>query len=218
MIACTAFFDIFVPCGTMNSVVLPSVARGDARKLAHALQASASSSAFSTQDTSCIADAELRVGTKSRQAAFERGFEHEWTKAADMLCQACQVDQEVADKWLSKAFGWSLWINAGRPAYLESRAIVPNPLELAHDLDWLTTGPLQLNSTALRYVVETAAGAALRYPQKRYNSSFAIAPEHLKSTFLSVVRRDPKVLELVWDCAGACQARCSQCWRTSKYR
>lgn len=168
-------------------------------------------------DKNPFAEAELRAGAGAREAAAERGSADAWAEASSSLAEACGVGQDWADAWLAKAFGWSLWLGAGKPAYLANRAVVPCPQQLREDIRWLSEGPLSLaSSTDLRHVVETAPRAALRKAAERYRRSLASAPDGLREDFHNVVLRDPKVLELEWDCEGSCSARCAVCWRVRK--
>jgi len=164
-----------------------------------------------------LSAAERQAGAGARLAAAARGHDAAWNNAAESLAQACGVSAEEADAWLAKAFGWSLWIAAGRPSYLEGRAVVPEPEELRRDLAWLKEGPLRLDAGELRHVVGASPAAALRAPEARYARCRASAPERHREAFRELLLRDPKVLELEFDCAGQCAARCFQCWRVSRH-
>lgn len=164
-----------------------------------------------------FAEAELRVGAGAREAAAERGCADAWAEASASVADACAVEQELADAWLAKAFGWSLWISAGKPPYLAERAVVPCPQQLREDIRWLVEGPLSLaSSEKLRHVVESAPRAALRRAKDRYRKSLASAPDAVRDDFEDLVLSDPKVLELEWDCEGSCSARCAVCWRVRR--
>eukprot|EP00929_Paragymnodinium_shiwhaense_P011777 TRINITY_DN118016_c0_g1_i1.p1 TRINITY_DN118016_c0_g1~~TRINITY_DN118016_c0_g1_i1.p1 ORF type:complete len:285 (-),score=46.42 TRINITY_DN118016_c0_g1_i1:2-763(-) len=161
---------------------------------------------------------ELEVGGKARVAAEERGLGEAWQKSADILVEACDVDTNLADAWIAKAFGWTIWINAGRPKYLEPRLVPPEPDAMKECLEWLSGGPLQLSPPEMKHVITTSPRTTLRAPEKHYEESKATAPEKVVNDFRSTVVADPKVLELTYDCAGACKARCSQCWKPTRYR
>mmetsp|Transcript_23750 Transcript_23750/g.43667 ORF Transcript_23750/g.43667 Transcript_23750/m.43667 type:complete len:230 (+) Transcript_23750:67-756(+) len=163
-------------------------------------------------------EAELRSGALAKAAVEERGGGSSWDAATALIAQSCCVELEYADAWVAKAYAWALWINAGRPEALESRLQQPDPTEVMRSLEWLAAGPMQLSAEQMRDVIAATPQVALRHPEENFKAAEAVAPPQLRSDFRAAVLADPSVLERVWDCEGACSARCAQCWRPTRYR
>eukprot|EP00443_Scrippsiella_acuminata_P025403 CAMPEP_0115186032 /NCGR_PEP_ID=MMETSP0270-20121206/9775_1 /TAXON_ID=71861 /ORGANISM="Scrippsiella trochoidea, Strain CCMP3099" /LENGTH=204 /DNA_ID=CAMNT_0002599149 /DNA_START=197 /DNA_END=811 /DNA_ORIENTATION=- len=163
----------------------------------------------------CV-DAQLLAGTREGVAAA--GGEVAWEEARAAMVDAMGASPDEAETWLAKAFGWSTWLALNRANYFKPE--LPEVGQLKSALGWLVNGPLGLRPEDLRAAVAASPKAYLREPQRSYETALAVAPEEFRepAQFLELVLRDPKVLELTYDCLGSCGAQCARCWRPSLWK
>jgi len=155
-----------------------------------------------------------------REKVASMGNGAAWSEAVAVLAAATQSTPEEAETCLAKGFGWSMWLAMNRPGYFKPE--LPEAEALGVGLAWLTSpqGPLCLSASELRAAVAAAPKAYLRSPHASYEDALASAPEAYREpeAFRALLLRDPRVLELTYDCEGSCAAQCARCWRPSLMR
>ncbi|CAE8647810.1 unnamed protein product [Polarella glacialis] len=120
---------------------------------------------------------------------------------------------QQAEEALTKGFGWSMWMAMNQPSFFKPE--IPDPSKLERALAWLAHGPLVLTADQLRAAIAASPKSFLRDPERNYAAALEAAPEQFRdpSAFRALLLREPKVLELSWDCKGSCSAQCARCWR-----
>jgi len=161
-------------------------------------------------------DAQLLVAVREGVAAV--GGEAAWEEARLVLADVVKSSPDEVETWLAKAFGWSMWLAMNRPSYLKPE--LPAVGQLQSDLSWLGAGPLRLSPEEMRAAVAASPKAYLRDPEQSYKIALGVAPEEFRepAKFRDLLLRDPRVLELTYDCLGSCGAQCARCWRPSLLR
>jgi len=170
---------------------------------------------------------------KARQAANERLGDGVWDAAADAIASYCGDDHIHAHLVLAKAYGWQGWIQMNKPAYLSPNP--PHPAEqLRRSLKWLREGPLAMTEDELKDALLAQPMPYLTNPKKKYEGAISCAPEQWRKpeVFRELLRREPKVLQLTWNCQYTdpferdrvmgllssgesfhCDGQCTKCWR-----
>mmetsp|Transcript_46465 Transcript_46465/g.124180 ORF Transcript_46465/g.124180 Transcript_46465/m.124180 type:complete len:348 (-) Transcript_46465:1041-2084(-) len=165
-----------------------------------------------------VVDTALLDAVREKVASMGNGAA--WNEAVAVLADATQSTPEEAETCLAKGFGWSMWLAMNRPDYFKPE--LPQAEALGAGLIWLTSrqGPLRLAASELRAAVAAAPKAYLRSPRASYEDALASAPEAYRApeAFRALLLRDPRVLELTYDCEGSCAAQCARCWRPSLMR
>lgn len=148
-----------------------------------------------------------------REGSAERGGAEAWAASAAAVAAAAGHGGEDAQAVLARAFGWSMWLAAGKPVYMKPD--VPVAEEVREALAWLSHGPLSLSQEELSAALAASPRAYLQGPEKSYAAVLEAAPEPFREpeALRALLLRQPKALELTHNCIGTCDARCSRCWR-----
>lgn len=171
--------------------------------------------------------------SKARQGANEVLGDGVWDAAVDAIASYTGGDHIHGHLVLAKAYGWQAWVELNKPVYLKPKP--PPPVEQIHNaLRWLREGPLAMTEDELKSALLTAAIPYLTNPAKKYKAARSCAPEQWRDPviFRELLRQNPKVLKLTWNCCYTdplerdrvmgmlssgeslhCDGECTKCWR-----
>lgn len=171
---------------------------------------------------------------KVRKAANSMLGDGVWDAAVDAIASYCGGDQMHAHYVLAKAFKWKVWVEMNEPEYWKPKPFPPAQ-HLRNVLRWLREGPLAMTEDELKSALLSEPLPFLTNPAKKYVAARSCAPEQWrgKEVFRELLRREPKVLRLTWNCCYTdpserarvlgmlptgeslhCDGRCMECWRS----
>jgi len=170
---------------------------------------------------------------KARQAANDMLGVGVWDAAVDAIASYCGGDEIHAQFVLARAFNWQAWIEMNQPSYFKPTP--PPPVEqLRTSLTWLREGPLAMTEDELKSALLAQPVPYMTSPEKNYKAARSCAPEQWRDpkVFRELLRIEPKVLQLTWNCCYTdplqrdrvlgldaqgesfhCDAECRTCWR-----
>lgn len=171
---------------------------------------------------------------KARQAANDILGDGVWDAAVDAIASYCGGDHIHAHLVLAKAYGWKAWVEMNQPVYIKPKP--PHPVaQIRHSLKWLREGPLGMTEDELKSALLVKPLPYLTNPAKKYKGAISCAPEQWRAreVFRELLRREPKVLQLTWNCQYTdpferdrvlgvlatgesfhCDGKCTKCWRS----
>eukprot|EP00419_Tripos_fusus_P032373 CAMPEP_0172781882 /NCGR_PEP_ID=MMETSP1074-20121228/203652_1 /TAXON_ID=2916 /ORGANISM="Ceratium fusus, Strain PA161109" /LENGTH=341 /DNA_ID=CAMNT_0013618861 /DNA_START=59 /DNA_END=1084 /DNA_ORIENTATION=+ len=170
---------------------------------------------------------------KAREASIKILGDGVWDAAVAAIATYNGGDHIHAHLVLANAYGWKAWIEMNQPVYLDPKPLPP--VEQFHNsLRWLREGPLAMTEEELKSALVARPLPYLTNPAKKYKSARSCAPEQWRDPkiFRELVRREPKVLALTWNCCYTdplerdrvlgvlssgeslhCDGECTKCWR-----
>jgi hypothetical protein len=126
------------------------------------------------------------------------------------------LPEETAESVLMKAYGWTAWAKASEKTKKYHRPKLPDPKQIQDSLRWLQTGPLHISQEEhilLTNMITTCPEACLLRPQDQYKSCRETAPRSYRDQLVDLIRNDPSVFELSYNCdGGGCASECGRCW------
>lgn len=171
---------------------------------------------------------------KVRKAANSVLGDGVWDAAVDAIASYCGGDHVHAQFVLAKAFKWKVWVEMNEPEYWKPKP--PPPAEhLRRVLRWLREGPLAMTEDELKSALLSEPLPFLTNPAKKYVAARSCAPEQWRGreVFRELLRREPKILRLTWNCCYTdpserarvlgmlpngeslhCDGKCMECWRS----
>lgn len=169
---------------------------------------STSSSSITTNDDDAIV-------TMIREAVFLAGGEAAWEESAQFLAESVSMlgTKQVTEQCLADAFGWKAWAKASERTKKFHRPKVPDPEKLKDALAWLRDGPLALNDEQVKTSILKAPKTYLDAPNESFRKSLGTAPRKYRDNLIELIRLDPSVLEVTYNCDGeGCASECGRCW------
>jgi hypothetical protein len=137
-----------------------------------------------------------------------------WQESIDIISSI--LPPESAESVLMKAYGWTAWAKASEKTKKYHRPKLPDPKQLQDSLLWLQTGPLQISKDEHRLLttmITTYPEAYLLRPRDQYKSCLETAPRSYRDRLVDLIRNDPSVFELSYNCdGGGCASECGRCW------
>jgi hypothetical protein len=146
-----------------------------------------------------------------REAVLEAGGETAWTESTQALSSI--FDKEEAETFLADAFGWKSWAKASASTKKYHRPKVPDAVLLNEALAWLRDGPLALNEEQVQSSIKKSPKTYLDAPNESYKKALGTAPRKHRDNLQHLIRQDPTVLEVTYNCDGeGCASECGRCW------
>jgi hypothetical protein len=166
-----------------------------------------------------------------RQAIVDAGGESEWKASIESLSKnlllgrvATTTAEQIAEDCLAEAFGWNAWARASESTKKYHRPTIPLGVDIDHAIHWLRTGPLSLvflsnyvdddvDERLLVKYIKTYPQIYLVKPHEKYRKAMGTAPRLYRDTFIELIKEDPSVLQITYNCDGeGCQSECGSCW------
>ena len=155
------------------------------------------------------------VVTMIREAVLLAGGEAAWEESVQYLVESVSVlgTKQVTEQCLADAFGWKAWAKASERTRKFHRPKVPDPEKLKDALAWLRDGPLALNDEQVKASILKAPKTYLDAPNESFRKSLGTAPRKYRDNLIELIRLDPTVLEVTYNCDGeGCASECGRCW------
>jgi len=174
------------------------------------------------------------VLTRVRKAANSMLGDGVWDAAVDAIASYCGGDHMHASYVLARAFKWKAWVEMNEPEYWKPKP-PPPAKHLRLVLKWLREGPLAMTEDELKGALLSEPLPFLTNPARQYVAARSCAPEQWrgKEFFRELLRREPKILRLTWNCCYTdpsergrvlgtlptgeslhCDGKCMECWRS----
>jgi hypothetical protein len=146
-----------------------------------------------------------------REAVLEAGGEAAWKESTEALSRI--FDIEEAELYLADAFGWKGWAKAPEMTKRFQRPKLPDAVKVIEALEWLREGPLELNEEQMKSSIAEYPKTYLDAPNESYRKAMGTAPRKYRGDLKELVRQDPSVLQVTYNCDGeGCASECGSCW------
>jgi hypothetical protein len=146
-----------------------------------------------------------------REAVLEAGGETAWKESTEALSKF--FDTEEAELYLADAFGWKGWAKASDTTKKYQRPKLPDAVKIIEALEWLREGPLELNEEQMQSSIAKYPKTYLDSPSDSYRKAMGTAPRKYRNHLKELIREDPTVLQVTYNCDGeGCASECGSCW------
>ena len=146
-----------------------------------------------------------------REAVLEAGGEAAWKESTAALSKL--FDMEEAELYLADAFGWKGWAKASEMTKKYQRPKLPDAVKIIEALEWLREGPLELNEEQMQSSIAQYPKTYIDAPSESYRKAMGTAPRKHRNNLKELVRQDPSVLQVTYNCDGeGCASECGSCW------
>ena len=146
-----------------------------------------------------------------RDAVVDAGGDEAWQESMQVLSHL--FDTHDAEQCLADAFGWKAWAHAPERTKKFHRPKVPDATKLREALDWLRDGPLALKDEQVQMAILKSPKTYLDAPNVSYGKALGTAPRKYRENLQELIRLDPAVLEVTYNCDGeGCASECGRCW------
>jgi hypothetical protein len=149
-----------------------------------------------------------------REAVLEAGGEAAWKESTEALSSSLFNNNiEEAELCLADAFGWKAWVKASSMTKRFQRTKMPDAVKIIEALEWLREGPLELNEEQMQSSIKKYPKTYLDAPNESYRKALGTAPRKYRDHLKELVRQDPDVLQVTYNCDGeGCASECGSCW------
>jgi hypothetical protein len=146
-----------------------------------------------------------------RDAVRDAGGDDAWQGSIQALSDRFNMDD--AESCLAEAFGWKAWANAPERTKKFHRPKVPDVTKVMEALHWLKDGPLELQDEQILLAIRKSPKTYLDAPKDSYSKALGTAPRKYRDNLQELIRLDPTVLEVTYNCDGeGCASECGRCW------
>jgi hypothetical protein len=146
-----------------------------------------------------------------REAVLEAGGEASWKESTEALSRLFDIKE--AELYLADAFGWKGWAKASEMTKKYQRTKLPDAVKIIEALEWLREGPLELNEEQMQSSIEKYPKTYLDAPNESYRKAMGTAPRKYRDNLKELIRQDPTVLQVTYNCDGeGCASECGSCW------
>jgi hypothetical protein len=146
-----------------------------------------------------------------REAVLEAGGEAAWKESTEALSSLFNIEE--AELCLADAFGWKGWVKASSMTKRYQRTKMPDAVKIIEALEWLREGPLELNEEQMQSSITKYPKTYLDAPNESYRKALGTAPRKYRDHLKELVRQDPTVLQVTYNCDGeGCSSECGSCW------
>jgi hypothetical protein len=155
------------------------------------------------------------ISTMIREAVVLAGGEAAWEESVQSLAESVSImgTTKVTEQCLADAFGWKAWAKASERTRKFHRPKIPDPEKLKDALAWLREGPLALNDEQLKVSILKSPKTYLDAPDESFRKALGTAPRKYRDNLIELIRLDPTVLEVTYNCDGeGCASECGRCW------
>ena len=213
----TGFLPLFVDLKQKSSAIQRTILQQPGKL--HAEPETTQSSSLSLSSTNDHKDDDdQRLVTVVREAVVLAGGETAWEESMQCLVVAISLEQDeftttVAEACLADAYGWKAWAKASDKMKKFHRPKVPDPEKLKDALAWLREGPLGLNDEQVKASILKSPKTFLDAPLESFRKALGTAPRKYRDNLVELIRLDPSVLEVTYNCDGeGCASECGRCW------